>query len=95
MPMEGAMEPSLAYRRAARLIEDLGAEAQSHGEQAVLRAAADALLFGDDDATLRFADADVVLLLLEQRGSLDELASERLRRALLGIRPHWIRRAAA
>ena len=92
--MKAAVDPSLAYRRAARMIVGLGPEAQAHGEQDVLRAAADALLFGDDDAALRFADADVVLLLLEQRGTIDELSSERLRRALLGIRPHWLKRAA-
>ena len=59
-----------------------------HAEEArILRDAADARLFSEDDVEMRMADADVVLLRLELSERLTNDGVEGLRRKLAAVIP--------
>src|SRR4051812_32886256 len=74
-----------AYTRFVQSLRDLeGVKLHSH-EAETLRIAADARLFGDEDAALLLGDAFTVLELLESAGRLEELTVRRLRNDLDGI----------
>jgi hypothetical protein len=63
-------------------VRDLeGVKLHAH-EAETLRTAADARLFGDEDAALLLGDAVTVLALLESAGRLETLTVKRLRRDL-------------
>jgi hypothetical protein len=71
-----------AYTRFVQTERDLeGVKLHAH-EAETLRGAADARLFGDEDAALLLGDAFTVLALLESAGRLETLTVKRLRRDL-------------
>lgn len=71
-----------AYTRFVQSVRDLeGVKLHAH-EAETLRTAADARLFGDEDAALLLGDAVTVLALLESAGRLETLTVKRLRRDL-------------
>jgi hypothetical protein len=78
------LRPALAYGRFAREV-DRAALALFDGEAQALRDAADARLWGDDDAEDRLADARFQINTLHDRGRLDEATALRLYRELLAI----------
>ena len=71
-----------AYTRFVQSVRDLeGVKLHAH-EAETLRSAADARLFGDEDAALLLGDAVTVLALLESAGRLETLTVKRLRKDL-------------
>src|SRR3954453_16780546 len=71
-----------AYTRFVQSLRDLeGVKLHAH-EAETLRAAADARLFGDEDAALLLGDAFTVLALLESAGRLQPLTAHGLRNDL-------------
>jgi hypothetical protein len=88
------MEPARAYTQFVGLVLALSGAVLSPDEARCLRDAADARLFGDEDADLHDANAECLLLLLEtsRRVPMDRL--ETVRGALEAISPVVLRRAA-
>jgi hypothetical protein len=80
------MTATMAYSTHARLLER-ELEALSEPEVATLRSAADALLFGDDDADARLARAEGLLARLEDAGRVSPSRIEDLHVALRSIAP--------
>jgi hypothetical protein len=74
-----------AYTRFATMVLELSQGVLSHDETRTLREAADARLFGDHEIELHDANADVLLLLLEESGRVQELQLRRLRNAFEAI----------
>ena len=80
------MTGTTAYAVHARLL-DGGIDALSERELSTLRSAADALLFGDEDADGRLARAERLLSRLEDSGRLAPSLVEELHVALRSIAP--------
>jgi hypothetical protein len=81
------MQSSIAYVRLIRHVATLEHSDLEPREAKVLRDAADARLFGDDNAELWTADADVLLCLLEESGRLTPDECARVQRRLVRIQP--------
>jgi hypothetical protein len=84
------MTATTAYRTHARLLES-ELTALSEREVYTLRSAADALLFGDEDADRRLARAERLLARLEDAGRLAPALVEELHVALRSIAPELAR----
>jgi hypothetical protein len=84
-----------AYTRFASLVLELSNGALGADETRTLRDAADARLFGDHEAELHDANADVLLLLLEETGRLGDRDLHRLRSAFQAIATVQLGRLAA
>ena len=80
------MTATMAYSTHARLLER-ELESLSEREVHTLRGAADALLFGDDDADARLARAERLLARLEDAGRVSPSCIEDLHVALRSIAP--------
>ena len=80
------MTATMAYSTHARLLER-ELESLSEREVHTLRGAADALLFGDDDADARLARAERLLARLEHAGRVSPARIEELHVALRSIAP--------
>jgi hypothetical protein len=78
-------DTATAYTRFVQAVRDLeGVKLHAH-EAETLRSAADARLFGDEDAALLLGDAFTVLALLASAGRLEELTVKRLQNELDAI----------
>jgi hypothetical protein len=84
-----------AYTRFATMILELSQGTLSADETRTLREAADARLFGDHESELHDANADVLLLLLEESGRLGDRELHRLRGAFQAIGTVQLGRLAA
>jgi hypothetical protein len=80
------MTATMAYSTHARLLER-ELDSLSEREVYTLRSAADALLFGDDDADARLARAERLLARLEDAGRVTPSRVEDLHVALRSIAP--------
>jgi hypothetical protein len=80
------MTATMAYRTHARLL-DRELSALSEREVSTLRSAADALMFGDDDADARLHRAERLLARLEDAGRVSPSRIEDLHVALRSIAP--------
>jgi hypothetical protein len=74
-----------AYTRFATMVLELSQGVLSTDETRTLREAADARLFGDHEVELHDANADVLLLLLEETGRVEDRELQRLRHAFEAI----------
>jgi hypothetical protein len=80
------MTATMAYKTHARLL-DAELSALTEREVYTLRSAADALLFGDEDADGRLARAERLLARLEDAGRVAPSVIEELHVALRSIAP--------
>jgi hypothetical protein len=85
-PVDDAREcASIAYRNLARHVEDLARVVLHETEAAVLREAADACLFDDDDAVQRVATACELLARLSEFGRIEPAVAGRLSEELVAV----------
>jgi hypothetical protein len=85
-PVDGGREgASIAYGNLARHVEDLARVVLHDTEAAVLRDAADACLFDDDDAVERVAMACELLARLSEFGRIEPTVVARLSEELVAV----------
>jgi hypothetical protein len=88
------MEPARAYTQFVGLVFELSGATLTPDEARCLRDAADARLFGDDDADLHDANAECLLLLLETSRRVANEKLDDVRKALESIGSVVLRRVA-